>query len=189
MSEDFTREEALAHFGVKGMKWGVRKQETSGSSAPHQGMSTKKKVLIGTIAVVGTGAAAAILIKGGGIPVSSLSRAASSLKGGFPKNYGSTVKVASPSALRNPQHFGPIDPANLAKGWNLSPAHAQATAARGKKVVDTSAFKKEMETMLKDIADAHAEQTRWMKTQVPGYNARENPFVPASELQRLSHEE
>lgn len=33
---DISREKALAHFGVKGMKWGVRNNGSSGSSAPSR---------------------------------------------------------------------------------------------------------------------------------------------------------
>jgi hypothetical protein len=33
MTTDITSEEALAHFGVKGMKWGVRKPDDSGGGS------------------------------------------------------------------------------------------------------------------------------------------------------------
>jgi hypothetical protein len=66
--------EELIHFGVRGMKWGVRRSESSGStgstgSAPKQGMSTKKKVAIGVgigVAVVGGAAAAGYVLGGRG---------------------------------------------------------------------------------------------------------------------------
>ena len=53
-----TREEALAHFGVKGMRWGVRNASSNTSpSEPKKRMSNKKKAAIGiSILAVGTAA-------------------------------------------------------------------------------------------------------------------------------------
>lgn len=53
-------EEFLSHYGVKGMRWGVRKDRTS-SDKPKEPWSTKKKVVVGvgSAAVVATGAVAA----------------------------------------------------------------------------------------------------------------------------------
>lgn len=46
-------EDALVHFGIKGMKWGQRKRESTG---PRKEMSSAKKAALGAAAVVGTGA-------------------------------------------------------------------------------------------------------------------------------------
>jgi hypothetical protein len=57
-------EEELEHFGVKGMKWGVRKNNSRESSG-SQKMSRKKKILIGagiTAGVVGGAAATHFLL-------------------------------------------------------------------------------------------------------------------------------
>lgn len=77
----------LAHIGIKGMKWGVRKAEPSGGSsegsAPKQGMSTKKKVAIGAGIIVGAAATAYLLNSFGGRQIagnSILSRAAKAEK-------------------------------------------------------------------------------------------------------------
>ena len=55
-------DEVLAHHGVKGMKWGVRKQRPSGGAGPsrkRKGLSRKQKAAIagvlGTAAAVGAG--------------------------------------------------------------------------------------------------------------------------------------
>ena len=55
-------DEVLAHHGVKGMRWGVRKQRPSGSAGPskkRKGLSRKQKAAIagvlGTTAAVGAG--------------------------------------------------------------------------------------------------------------------------------------
>lgn len=62
----------LEHHGVKGMKWGVRKEKISSgkarrnssySSSPRKKMSTGKKVAIGVLAAAGTIAAAYAISK------------------------------------------------------------------------------------------------------------------------------
>lgn len=54
--------EYLEHHGIKGMRWGVRKQQSSSSeSNKSEGMSTKKKIAIG----LGSVALAAGIIAGG----------------------------------------------------------------------------------------------------------------------------
>lgn len=64
MSE-MTYEETLAHFGVRGMKWGVRKGTASSGESTKSGMSKKKKVAIGAGAILAiAGAAAAVHILG-----------------------------------------------------------------------------------------------------------------------------
>lgn len=55
MSE-MTFDETLEHFGVKGMKWGVRNDTSGGTSGEKPGWSTKKKV------AVGAGAAATVIV-------------------------------------------------------------------------------------------------------------------------------
>jgi hypothetical protein len=64
----------LVHFGVKGMRWGVRKSEESSSNTPKTPMSTKKKVAIGVgvaaTVVVGAAVTAYILKNRGSNPIS-----------------------------------------------------------------------------------------------------------------------
>lgn len=65
--------EELIHFGVRGMKWGVRKEDSSSGLTSKEGMSTKKKVAIGVgtaAVVVGTVSAAYVLRKHGQTPTS-----------------------------------------------------------------------------------------------------------------------
>lgn len=76
-------EDLLMHFGIKGMRWGHRKPQESGSSsgrssaAPKQGMSTKKKVAIGVgigVGVAGAAAAAYFLARSGKSPISAMNK-------------------------------------------------------------------------------------------------------------------
>lgn len=66
----------LQHHGVKGMKWGVRRDRpSSGDSSSKPGMSTKKKVAIGATAavVIGGASAAYILSRRGKTPAAAVS--------------------------------------------------------------------------------------------------------------------
>jgi len=59
-------DELLIHFGIKGMRWGVRKERRSGRSGSSKPMSTRKKVAIGVatgVAIAGGAVAAAYLLK------------------------------------------------------------------------------------------------------------------------------
>jgi hypothetical protein len=64
----------LEHFGVKGMKWGVRRERSSGSEEGSSKRSGKEKAVtaLKVSAVLGAGLAAAILLKKSGVSVSSL---------------------------------------------------------------------------------------------------------------------
>lgn len=65
----------LVHVGVKGMHWGIRKQEeTSGQT--RTGMSRKKKIAIGVGIAVGVGAAAYVLHRHGQNKLSSIDKQA-----------------------------------------------------------------------------------------------------------------
>ena len=64
----------LAHFGVRGMKWGQRKKSSSSSSSGKSGSSkmspaTKKKFAVGAAVLGGAAVAAIILSRRGRTPV------------------------------------------------------------------------------------------------------------------------
>jgi hypothetical protein len=69
--------EELVHFGTKGMRWGVRKSESSTNNSSNPPMSKKKKAAIGvTVAavVVGTVATTYYLNKNGKLPLSTAAK-------------------------------------------------------------------------------------------------------------------
>lgn len=66
-------EDLLVHFGIKGMKWGVRKRSDSDGNAKPK-MSTKKKVAIGATVAVGAAAVAYILATRGQGPKLGVSK-------------------------------------------------------------------------------------------------------------------
>ena len=93
-----TADDVLEHFGVKGMRWGVRKERSSGSgSSGGKEKTSKKKRAIQVAAVAGAIAAGVIIAHHSGVRVSSL-RGSSSLPSGLaPGNRSSIAK----SALRS----------------------------------------------------------------------------------------
>jgi hypothetical protein len=64
----------LAHYGIKGMRWGVRKADDSDSS-PRKGLSDGQKKALkvgaGVAAVAGAAVVATILVKNGNVKVPS----------------------------------------------------------------------------------------------------------------------
>jgi hypothetical protein len=77
--------EELVHFGVRGMKWGVRKSQSSGSSGSiPKKMSTKKKVAIGVggaVLVAGAAFATYKLKSNGKLPILEVGKAATGKSG------------------------------------------------------------------------------------------------------------
>jgi hypothetical protein len=155
----------LEHFGVKGMKWGVRKDRSSKSTgeAPKR-TSRKKKIAIGVGAgMLATGAVAAGIVL---------------------KKYGNTsyVHIMQQS---EPMVKVMTRPASAATRSASSTRKTGASAV--KKLADTDTFTKLLKELDADMARAHQEQTSWMLKNVPGYNPRQNPYVPKTELKRLSN--
>ncbi len=163
MPTHISRDEALAHFGVRGMRWGVRKDSPSTSSnQSKKGMSKKKKVAIGAgVVVAGSAITVSLLAKNGKIPISELSEFTKYLPS---KNQQSEL-------------------------WNTAPHTADRGARKVKQLSDSGAMELKFKQLMKefdaDIAEAHKEQTTWMFKNTPNYNPRDNPFVPEYELERL----
>lgn len=101
-------DEALTHFGIKGMRWGVRRERSSGDSGgsseyhdtsldyydEEQHNRTKRKIATGALLVVGAAATVAILHKSGHLKVAK--EAYDDLKNNTPKH------TFRPRDVRNP---------------------------------------------------------------------------------------
>lgn len=154
-------DEVLAHHGVKGMKWGVRKQRAAsggaGSTKKRKGLSRKQKAAIA--GVLGTAAAAGAgyyLHKSGkGKQLAGLAKkggaSAKKYAQGKGRNLGAQARVKTAQAKRQARAFG-----KDAKNF------AGAQAALGKLMVaDTKRRAKASASKLKySKAGKYAEATR-----------------------------
>nr|FAA01449.1 MAG TPA: hypothetical protein [Siphovirus LN-2020-1] len=154
-------DEVLAHHGVKGMKWGVRKQRAAsggaGSTKKRKGLSRKQKAAIA--GVLGTAAAAGAgyyLHKSGkGKQLAGLAKkggaSAKKYAQGKGRNLGAQARVKTAQAKRQARAFG-----KDAKNF------AGAQAALGKLMVaDTKRRAKAAASKLKySKAGKYAEATR-----------------------------
>lgn len=154
-------DEVLAHHGVKGMKWGVRKQRAAsggtGSTKKRKGLSRKQKAAIA--GVLGTAAAAGAgyyLHKSGkGKKLAGLAKkggaSAKKYAQGKGRNLGAQARVKTAQAKRQARAFG-----KDAKNF------AGAQAALGKLMVaDTKRRAKTAASKLKySKAGKYAEATR-----------------------------
>lgn len=152
-------EDALEHHGIKGMKWGQRKnappsphapahartaraqaiqKTTSGVKSFHNFNQKHKKAIRIGAAVVGVAAAAVILKNHGSLPIGSL-------------------KTIDSHGMGSSGH--------------------QAVKAFEKQVWD-----KKVTSVLSDINSAHGQQTQYMRQFMDSmgktYNPRSNPFTP-----------
>lgn len=154
-------DEVLAHHGVKGMKWGIRKQRAAsggaGSTKKRKGLSRKQKAAIA--GVLGTAAAAGAgyyLHKSGkGKKIAALAKkggtSAKKYAQGKGRNLGAQARVKTAQAKRQARAFG-----KDAKNF------AGAQAALGKLMVaDTKRRAKAAASKLKySKAGKYAEATR-----------------------------
>ena len=182
MSE-ITRDEALEHFGIKGMHWGVSKAVRNEGDSPH-GLSSnqKKAVAIGAGAAVLAGLAATgyILNRNGNVPMHTLIRRSTNAV----KGTGYMIKNATPMITGFP-YMIKGSPSVLTKGAKPMMTEGLGPMIKGSPSVMTKGTKaaqgiihKNANVMLKDIMDAHANQSKYMRSIVPYYNPRKNPFTP-----------
>jgi len=166
MSE-ITRDEALEHFGIKGMHWGVSKAVRNEGDSPH-GLSSnqKKAVAIGAGAAVLAGLAATgyILNRNGKMPMHT---AMSVLTKGAPPFFSKgPTSVLTKGA-----------PPMMTKGLGPMIKGSPTVMTKGAKIAD-QIIHKNANLMLKDIREAHASESKYMRSIVPYYNPRKNPFTP-----------
>lgn len=68
---DMGQEERLVHFGVKGMKWGVRHKRPDEQQRANRFGPKAKKIAFATVAIVGAAAVGYVLYKRGGLKMSA----------------------------------------------------------------------------------------------------------------------
>jgi len=104
-----TADDVLEHFGVKGMRWGVRNNRSSGSDRSTKPKRSKKKIALQMAAVSGILVAGAIIRSRGSMPVSRIPQTPSARQA-----YDSAFKliqsnsVVRVSAIRNAVSSGKI---------------------------------------------------------------------------------
>lgn len=124
-------DEVLAHHGVKGMKWGVRKQRPSGGAGPskkRKGLSRKQKAAIA--GVLGTAAAAGAGVylhkSGNGKKIA----AAAKKQGAAAKKFASVAKNKASSA-------GGFTKSSARKAKSSAERAAKLSGRQGKKAAKT----------------------------------------------------
>jgi len=165
---EITREEALEHFGIRGMKWGVRRESQSEGDSHGLSSNQKKAIAIGAGAAILAGAAATgyILNRNGNVPMHTLLKGSTSMFVGKGSIMG---KAPKPMFVGKGSIMGKAPkPMFVGKG---------SIMGKGAKIAD-QIIHKNANVMLKDIMDAHANQSKYMRSIVPYYNPRKNPFTP-----------
>lgn len=167
---DISRENALAHFGVKGMRWGVRKQPTTSPSTTTKPRMSKKTKTAIAVAVLTAGIAvtAVFLNQRGQLPIKDISRNKDGklwddVVKDFAKKNSPTPQTSAHSTARKGAEF------------------IQKTAAD----LDYEKAKRLVAEFDKSIKEAHKNLTEQAKKDNPNYVPRLDPYIPSYELERL----
>lgn len=170
----------LAHYGVKGMKWGVRKErDGSSGSGTHKVFNKKNAAIAGGVLAIGGAITVGVLAKNGQIPMNAIQsnpqvKAAAMAGAKFLANSAKSAKKSAPAAASTAR-----------KAASKSSASAAAAQARrASQQIEWNARVKDLDNL---IASAHAEQTLAMRKAMAAYggtyNPRDNQFTP--EFKRL----
>jgi hypothetical protein len=168
----------LAHYGVKGMRWGSPRQGLT------EGQKKALKVGAGVAAITGAAIVTGILAKNGKLPVAQLSRGVQAAS-----NARAAARLAtSPHVYR----------AGAAKA--RSAANTASDAREGAKIARDMGMdeakklfaKVDMDMTVKDfeemIAQAHRDETKYMKRESSragqGYDPLQNEYTPESRARR-----
>lgn len=207
---DISREAALAHFGVKGMRWGVRKQPTTTPSTTKPRMSNKKKAVIAGALLTGAAITIAVLDRSGKIPISPLTPLLDKIDSKAEDTLWN-LNIPTPRMrreqdlwneatvdlhLRKPgrplfRDMSTKDPSRSRDGrpWSEMINEYRQTTSRGKQAVenlsDYDKAKKLMADFDADIRKAHQELTERARRSDPTYSPHTDPYTPPYEIQRL----
>lgn len=130
----------IAHYGVRGMRWGQRKRRSTKDSENPK-LSTRQKVAVGLSLTAATFLAASILTRRGRTTVRQISGRSADP---FDKIFG-----------RN--NF--VD--NLPKSFTKTTSTGKAAVGS---MADRAEWKRKVSSVMKDMQEANADQDRWMRS-------------------------
>ncbi len=195
LSDDISVEEFLAHYGVLGMHWGVRRNSETGVRPIAKALNDSKfgKASIAnadrynarqaakkskSTKGLSPGQKKALKIGGAVLLIGGAAAAAVILakSGKLP-----TSSISSKSG----KFMGMYDRANLGTPEKLTVTNKYGTSKYGSEAVkafDKSVWNKQVKDFEKIIADSHADQTKYMRKSIYDlggqYIPRNNPFTP-----------
>jgi len=176
-----TADDFLAHYGVKGMRWGVRREgDAAGSSTPSKrGLSEgqKRALKIGAGLAVTAGAALTVsmLIKNGTIPVSRISAATKAARG---------VEAARKSPFT---YYAGKAKAGAAEAGKASAGARYVKNTLNKEASDLfndDTWNTSVKDLMDQISNAHRDETKYMINNSAksgmGYDPHLNRYSPES---------
>lgn len=144
-------DEALEHFGVKGMRWGVRKNRDSGTSPDHARAKKVAKVAGAAALVGGAAVAVYVLNKNGHLPVKHLN---------ISKTNTLTKRIATEEELRLQERVT----RNTMEAAAAQAARAAQTGHEAVGKIKSEAWHKTVNEVMKGIDAANASQDAWLQS-------------------------
>lgn len=175
----------LAHYGVKGMRWGQRKaSDDSSPSSPRQGLSEGQKKALkvgaGVAAIAGAAIVTGMLAKNGKLPVAQLSRGAQAAG----KARAAARLASSPNVYRagaSKARSAATSASNARDGGRIAGNMAKKELSD---MFDKDTWDMSVKSLMDEISQAHRDETKYMKTNSSksgmGYDPKLNEYSPES---------